>query len=150
MDKTLSALGDILLKGLPTFFLVVFLYFYMSRLFFKPLGRVLAERRAATEGARQRAEEALRKAEEKAAEYEAKLQAARAELYRQHEADRRKFSEALSKKIHSAREGANQQLAQARQRIASDVETAKQSLSSQSEAAAEQIVRAVLRKGPAI
>jgi F-type H+-transporting ATPase subunit b len=149
MDKTLIALGGILLKGLPTFFLVLFLYFYLSRMFFRPLGKVLAERRAATEGARQRAEEAVRKAEQKAAEYEAALQSARAELYKEQEADRRKASEALARQVHSARERANQQLAQARQQLASDVTAAKQSLATQSEAAAEQIVRLVLGRGTA-
>ncbi|MBI3695628.1 MAG: ATP synthase F0 subunit B [Acidobacteria bacterium] len=147
MDQTLSALGDILLKALPTFFLVVFLYVYLRKVFFHPLGTVLEARREATEGARQRAEEAFQKAEQKAAEYEAALQAARAELYREQEAEWRKALDSRAARVQQARVQAGEQLRQAREAIAADVDAAKKSLASQSDALADQIIHIVLEKG---
>ena len=35
MDQTLSALGGILLKALPTFFLMLLLFGYLQKLFFR-------------------------------------------------------------------------------------------------------------------
>ena len=52
MDATLHALGEILLKAVPTVLLVVVLHFYLKYVFFRPLKKVLAERYDATEGAR--------------------------------------------------------------------------------------------------
>lgn len=144
MDRTLSALGGILLQALPTFFLVMVLYLYLRRTFFRPLGKVLAERREATEGARWRAEEMLQKAEQKAAEYEAQLQAARAEIYRGIEAERHQAVEAQAARVKEARDQAGAQVREARARIAQDVAEAKQSLSAQAETLSEQIVRVVL------
>jgi F-type H+-transporting ATPase subunit b len=149
MDQTLSALSNILLQALPTFFLVVFLIFYLGRVFFRPLGQVLEKRREATEGARRRAEEMFQKAEQKAAEYEAALQAARGELYREQEAERQKSAEAHSARLREARAQAQSQLDQAKVEIARDTAAARQSLGAQAEAMAEQIVHRVLGKGAA-
>ena len=147
MDQTLSALGDILLKALPTFFLVVFLYIYLRKMFFQPLGAVLAARREATEGARRRAEETFQKAEQKAAEYRAALQAARTEIYRQQDAERKRAAEAHAARVKEARAQANAQLRQVRERIAADVEAAQKSLAAESDALAERIIQIVLQRG---
>ena len=40
MEETLRALGEILLKAVPTFVLVFLLYLYLSRMFFRPLEEV--------------------------------------------------------------------------------------------------------------
>ena len=144
MDQTLSALGEILLKALPTFFLVLLLYVYLRLTFFGPLGRVLAERRDATTGARQRAEELFQRAEQKAAECEARLQDARSEIYREHEAERQRALEARAARLREARVQADVQIREARGRIAQDLAAAKQSLGVQAEALSEQIVRVVL------
>lgn len=149
MGETLRALGDILLKALPTFFLVVVLYIYLRLVFFRPLASVLQTRRDRTAGARQRAEEALQRAEQKAAEYEAALQAARAEIYREEEAERQKALEAHAARVKDARAQAEVRLRQARERIGADVDNAKQSLAGQSDALAEQIIQIVLGKGVA-
>ena len=147
MDQVLSQLGEILLKALPTFFLVVFLYIYLRKMFFGPLGAVLAARRDATEGARRRADETFRSAEQKAAEYEAALQNARTEIYREQEAERKRAADAHTARIKEARAEANAQLQQARTRIAADAEDAKKSLAAQSDVLAERIIQLVLHKG---
>ena len=149
MEKTLQALGEILLKALPTFFLVVFLYVYLRKVFFGPLAKVLAARREATEGARGRADAAFRQAEQKAAEYESAIARARAEIHQQQEAERQKAMAAHAGRIREAREQAETRLRQARESIAAEAGEARQSLGAQSEALSEQIVRAVLETGAA-
>ncbi len=147
MEQTLSALGGILLKALPTFFLVIVLYVYLRLIFFRPLGNVLEARRKVTEGARQQAEETFRRAEQRAAEYEAALEAARTEIYREQEIERQKTLAAHAARIKDARARADQQVRQARQQIATDLDTAKNSLAAESDALAEQIIHIVLTKG---
>ncbi len=147
MDRTLSALGEILLLALPTFVLVVVLWIYLHKMFFGPLGKILEERRQATEGARQRGEEAFQEAERKTAQYEAALQAARAEIHREQQAERQKALEAQADRIREAREQAGAQLREAREQIAVEVASAQQSLSAQASLLADQILQAVLGKG---
>lgn len=149
MEQTLSALGGILLKALPTFLLVIFLYVYLRLVFFRPLGSVLAARRKATEGARQQAEESFRRAEQRAAEYETALQAARTEIYREQEVERQRALAAHAARVKEARARADQQLRQAREQIAADLDSAKNSLSAESDGLAEQIIQIVLSKGVA-
>ena len=83
MEATLNALGQILLKAMPTFVLVFLLYFYLKRMFFRPLEGVLRKRYEATEGARKLADESLAKAAAKAEEFEAAMRAARGEVYQE-------------------------------------------------------------------
>jgi F-type H+-transporting ATPase subunit b len=44
MEEILSQLGQLLLRAVPTFVLVVVLHFYLKYMFFKPLHKVLHER----------------------------------------------------------------------------------------------------------
>src|ERR1035438_2910876 len=81
MDKTLHDLGGIVLNGLPTFFLVLILAFFVKFLYLKPLEKVLDERFRLTEGARKAAEESLKNADSKVAEYQDALSKARSEIY---------------------------------------------------------------------
>ena len=64
----------------------------LDRFFFRPLTAVLKKREEETTGAMARAREQTAAAEEKARQYEAAFQAARQEVYRQREADRRSHS----------------------------------------------------------
>src|SRR5580704_16893077 len=80
MDKTLHDLGGIVLNGLPTFFLIIILAFFVKFLYLKPLEKVLAERFRLTEGARKAAEDSLKNADTKIAEYREALSRARGEI----------------------------------------------------------------------
>jgi F-type H+-transporting ATPase subunit b len=145
----LDQLGNILLKALPTFVLVVFLYVYLRRMFFRPLDEVLEKRREAGEGARRRAEELLRSAEQKNAQNEAALEAVRIEMHREREAERQKTVERNAARVKQARAQADAQVRQAREGIAAEVAAAKRTIESQSSLLAEQIIRQVLGKGAA-
>ena len=91
MEATLHALGGILLRAIPTLLLVILLHFYLKAMFFGPLKNVLKQRHEATKGAREAAEASAKRAADKTAEYEAALQRARAEMYKEQEEARRKW-----------------------------------------------------------
>ena len=90
MDATLHDLGGILLKAIPTLFLLLIVHLYLKWMFFGPMREVLDKRRASTEGARKSAEALLAKASEKAATLEAALRKARDEIYQEQEEARRR------------------------------------------------------------
>jgi F-type H+-transporting ATPase subunit b len=144
MDETLRQLGGILLRALPTFFLVVFLHFYLKHTFFKPLKKVLRERYDATEGARKLAEASLQKASRKAAEYEAALRSARGEIYKELEQMRRGLQDERAAAVRAARTEAEAAVAKAKVELGAEAENLKQNLQADSEALANQIVDKIL------
>jgi F-type H+-transporting ATPase subunit b len=149
MDATLHALGEILLKAVPTVLLVVVLHFYLKYVFFKPLKKVLDERYDATEGARKLAAESLEKAAAKTADYEAKLRAARAEVYQVQERLYKEMQERQAAQVAEARRNAEQMLRAAQAQIGLEAEQAKAALAAESDALAARIAEAVFRRSAA-
>jgi F-type H+-transporting ATPase subunit b len=148
MEATLKALGDILIKALPTLFLVLLLHFYLKRMFFKPLEKVLHARYEATEGARKQADLSLEKARVKSAEFEEALRAARSEIWREQEEARRKQRQEQLAAVAQARERVSQMVKEAQQQIAAEASTTRQNLIAESEALADQIVKGIVEGRP--
>ncbi|MGI8988351.1 MAG: hypothetical protein ACR2I2_02060 [Bryobacteraceae bacterium] len=144
MEATLHDLARILLNGLPTFFLMILLHFYLKFTFFRPMERTLAARFEATEGARKAADQSLKDADGRIGEYQDALRAARGEIYVEQEKLRKDLQEKLSAQVEEARSQADSRLAQARGEIEAEVSTARQALASQSDAIAEQIAQSIL------
>jgi F-type H+-transporting ATPase subunit b len=149
MEETIHALGGILLKAIPTFLLVILLHFFLKYSFFRPLERVLKARFEATEGARQRAEEMIAKAEARTAEYEAAMRAARAEVYQAQEQLHQRLEAERKAEVQAARASAEAAIRRAKVELAADVEQARQELERQSEVVAGQIADAVLGRSAA-
>jgi len=149
MDATLHQLGGILLRALPTFGLVVLLYFYLKLVYFKPMAKVLDKRYQLTEGARKLAEESLKNAARKTAEYEAAMRAARGEVYQAQEQLHRKLQEQEAAELAAARQRAEAAVQEAREQLARDVESARAGLESASDAIANQIAESILRRSAA-
>jgi F-type H+-transporting ATPase subunit b len=145
MDAILTALGGLLLRALPTFLLVVILHFYLKRIFFVPLDKVLEARRQATEGARATAQASLEKASERAAEYEAAVRSARGEIYREQEETRRKWRQEQAGALGESRRNASEMAKQARAQLAAEAAEAKRSLASESGRLAREIAESMLR-----
>ena len=103
MDVILHQLGELLLKAVPTFILVVLLHFYLKNVFFKPLEKVLHQRYEATDGARKLAEQSLERAAAKTAEYEAAMRSARAEVYQAQEQIHKRLQEQHAAQMAEAR-----------------------------------------------
>jgi F-type H+-transporting ATPase subunit b len=146
MDEVLRSLGGLLLQAIPTFLLVVALHFYLKRVFFRPMDRVLSARYSATEGARKLAEESLKKAAEKAAEYENSLRTARGEIFREQEEFRKKLREDQARATAEAKKHAEVMVKDAGRQLADDLEAAKRSLETHTESLAEGIVESVLHR----
>ena len=144
MDATLHALGDLIIQALPTFFIVLLLHFYLKQMFFKPMARLLAERDEATQGAKNKAVEALQRAGAMAASYEEQIRAARNEIYREQEEQRRKWRDEQSGQVSEARRAAEATVAQARAQLAAEAEAAKRSLAADTQSLADQITRTIL------
>lgn len=149
MDVILHQLGELLLKAIPTFLLVVLLSLYLKGVFFKPLEKILKQRYDATEGARKLAESSMERAAAKAHEYEAALRTARAEIYQAQALAHKDLQEKAAAQIGAARRQAEAAVEEAKQLIAEDAEAAKASLAAESEALANQIADSILRRSAA-
>ncbi len=146
MEATLQALGALLLKAIPTIVLLLVVFLYLKWMFFRPLEKVLAERRQATQGTRQRAVALLAKASEKAAAVEAELRAAREAVYQQQEEERRKWIAEQTEKVDQARQNAREVIQQARQQLEQDTAAAKRELAATAETLADQIAGRLLER----
>jgi F-type H+-transporting ATPase subunit b len=149
MDATLRALGEILLKAVPTFLLVLLLYAYLTRVFFRPLERVLQRRYEANEGARKLAEESQGKATAKMVEYEAAMRAARGEVYQELGKLRAQLQAERNAGLEAARKQAETQIAAAKTGLEREVAVLKQDLAGQSDLLATQITESILGRSAA-
>ena len=146
MEATLAALGAILLKAIPTFLLVVFLFLYLKSVFFKPMEKILKARFDATEGARLSAQESLKRAEAKAAEYEAALRAARVKMYAENEKARKQLQEERAAAIKQARTHSDAQIAAAKESLEAETALLRARLEGDADELSEAITTAVLRR----
>jgi len=109
-----------------------------------PLSEVLKQRRARTVGALEDAQKAIANAEQKAAEYEAKLRQARAEVYKQREARVKHWTAERDAALDEARKAAGQKVAHAKLALEGEAEQARRSIQSSVGELASQVARAVL------
>lgn len=149
MDATLHALGGILLKAVPTFLLVVLLHFYLKKMFFQPMEKVLHQRYLATEGARKLADQSLERAAARTTEYETALRAVRSEIYQAQEQLFKQVQERQTAELTAARKSAEALVHEAKAELARDVEAAKVTLARDSEQLAGQIADSILRRSAA-
>lgn len=133
-----------MLQGLPTFFLVLILVFFVKILYFNPLEKVLKERFTRTEGARKAAEESLKNADNKIAEYQESLSRARAEIYDKNARTLQALQTELSAKVQGIRTETEEKVAAAKDSIARQATEARANLEAQSELLAGQIADAIL------
>jgi F-type H+-transporting ATPase subunit b len=145
MDEILSQLGGLLLGSVPTIIFMGLLYPVYSRLLYKPLVRVLEERRNKTEGAVEKARADIAAAESRTAVYEQRLREARVSIVKYQEARRQQAIEARAAGTAKARARAQQQVEQARAAIERDKVAAQTNLQPEVARLAAQIIHAILR-----
>jgi F-type H+-transporting ATPase subunit b len=146
MDQTLHSLGNLLIEAVPTILFFIFLTIYLKAVFFKPMAKILEERRRATEGVRELAQKAFEAAEKKGTEFEHALQIARAQLHQEHESLRRRWSEEQAAQLAQARAEADKKIQEARREIGEEVERAQAQLNLQVESLSERITNSLLRR----
>lgn len=144
MEEILQQIGTLLLGATPTILLFVVLVLAYQILVQGPLSRVLAERRARTEGAIENAHKAIGVAETRAAEYAEKLRQARAEIFKMREARDKQRNADREAALDAARKVAGSRVSQARNEIDTEAEAAKQTIQGSAGELANQVVRAVL------
>jgi len=144
MDETLRQLGGLLLGSIPTVILLLLLYLAYSLLVHRPLARVLAERRAKTEGAVEKARADVATAEARTAEYEQRLREARTAVFKGQETRRQAALQARAAAVAQTRERAQHQIQQARAAIEQDKIAAQEGLQADSARLANEIIRRVL------
>ena len=149
MEETLRQIGGLLLGSIPTIICFLFLYVCYTFLVQKPLNRVLAERRARTTGAIEKAQKDIASAEARTAEYEQKLRDARLALFKSQEARRAKASQVRAAALDEARKRATEQIDRARTEIEKEKVAAKGSLESEAGRLASEIIRSVLEPATA-
>lgn len=145
MDETLRQLGGLLLGSVPTIIFFVILLVLYTFLVHKPLSRVLAERRARTQGAIEKARADIATAEARTAEYEQRLREARLAMFKAQEARRARAAHARSEAVADARKKAQAQVEQARVAIDNEKKTATSSLEAEAGKLASEIIRTVLQ-----
>ena len=144
MDETLKQIGELLLGSIPTIIFFLVLYGLYVALVHKPMGRILAERRARTEGAIEKARADVGTAEARTAEYEQRLRDARLALFKAQEARRARAAQARGEALAEARKLAQVQIEQSRMAIEADKKVAMKSLEAEVGRLAEEIIRTVL------
>src|SRR5260370_19361691 len=118
MQEIVLQLGELFLQAVPTVLIILACYLMMGPLFFKPLLKVMAEREARTAGARKAAQAAEAAAAEKVKQYQEALRQARALVYSEQEAARKKLLDERAAVLKEARNKEAAEVAAGRKRVA--------------------------------
>jgi F-type H+-transporting ATPase subunit b len=146
MESTLHDLGQLLLKAIPTLFLLLVVHFYLKAIFFRPMADVLAKRRAATEGLKESAEAMRGKAAEQTKSIEDQLRKAREGIYQEQEVARRGWTETQNAQLEEARKQGRELIHQARQQLDTEAAAAKGQLAATVDGLADQIANTLLER----
>lgn len=146
MESTLHALGQLLLKAIPTIFLLLVVHFYLKAMFFRPMADVLAKRRQATEGQREAAEAMRAKAAATTKSIEDQLRQAREAIYQEQEEARKRWLGDQSAQLDDARKKAHELIHQSGQQLEAESSAARNQLSGTTDALADQIAGALLER----
>jgi F-type H+-transporting ATPase subunit b len=123
---------------------VLILTVALDRLLLRPLTRVMSEREGAVRSARELAEASRLKAQNAAEELEARTRAARADLYRQMEENRRAALGSRAQVIAETRAEIERTVADAAARVSAQASAARAQLDREADAIAGTIVERVL------
>jgi len=146
--EIVNQLGELFLAAVPTVIIVFLFYLFMSWSFFKPMQRVLSERRKRAEGARVEAEASRVAAHEKLRSYNETVKKARVEIFAEQESKRRRTLEERQATINAARATAQSALQEAKKGIAADVQAARAELELSKDTLANDIAQAILAGRP--
>jgi F-type H+-transporting ATPase subunit b len=148
MQELAHQLGELFLQAVPTVLIVFLFYLFLRANFFRPLERVLEERRARTEGARRAAESAQAAAQEKERAHQEALRKAKAELYAEQEQARRRALDERAEVIRSTRARAGDDIRMAKAKIQAEAAAARKELEQATQVLAAEISRAILGRRP--
>ncbi len=146
--EIVNQLGELFLAAVPTVVIVFLFYLFMRWSFFKPMERVLSERRKLAEGARIEAEASRAATHEKQRFYADTVKKARTEVFAEQETQRRRILDERQATITTARATAQAALQEAKKGIEADVKTARAELERSKDSLANDIAEAILAGSP--
>jgi F-type H+-transporting ATPase subunit b len=144
MDQILNQLGELVLGSVPTMILFILLVTAYGLLVRRPLDRVLAERRARTSGAVERARAAIAKAESETTAYEEKLRAAKAEIFRARDQKLKQWNAEREAALAQIRQHTQERVRGARQEIEQSAHDARLQIVGLSDELSSRVLKAVL------
>jgi F0F1-type ATP synthase membrane subunit b/b' len=148
MQEIVHQLGELFLQAVPTVLIVLAFYVMLRALFFNPLLAVMVERDARTVGARKAAAAAEAAAAEKVKQYQEALKKARAQVYLEQEAARKKVLDERAALLKDARIKAAARVVEGKKHTAKELAAALLEIKSSVEQLAVDIARRVLQIGP--
>lgn len=128
-----------------TILYVVVLYVFMTHFFFKPIVKVLHERRRLIEGRIQAAQQSVAEADRKAGDYENALKAARAETFRRQELQREKALAERTELLSRTKTETEKTVQEARVRLLSEADAASKKLDTEVDSLARQLTTTLLQ-----
>jgi F-type H+-transporting ATPase subunit b len=144
MPDLVHQIGELFLRAVPVIIIVLLFYIIMRVVFFQPLLKVMAERDARTVGAQRAAQAAQAAAAEKVHQYEEALKQARAKVFAEQEADRKKLLDERVAVLKEARAKAGAEVNAAKERMAGEFASAKKEIENMAAQLAAEIARRVL------
>jgi F-type H+-transporting ATPase subunit b len=145
MTDLVHQIGELFLRAVPVALIVLIFYFILRALFFKPLLQVMAERDARTLGAQKAAEAAQAAAAEKIRQYQEALRQAKAKVYAEQEAERKKILDERAVFLKETRGKAAEEVNRAKENLAAQLAGAKNEIEGAVPELAAEIVRRVLQ-----
>lgn len=144
--EILHSLGQLFLGAVPTIIVVLLFYFFLRWAFFTPIQKAMAEREARIEGARKEAAAVEAAAKQEMDSYHEALRKARAEIYAEQEASRQAALDNRAKLLKAMRSRAQEEVAEAKKRIAGELEAARAQVEREAPVLAGEIVRIILER----
>jgi F-type H+-transporting ATPase subunit b len=145
MTDLVHQIGELFLRAVPVALIVLIFYFILRSFFFKPLLQVMAEREARTIGAQKAAEAAEAAAADKVKQYEDALRRAKAKVYAEQEAERKKLLDERANFLKDTRSKAMAEVNRAKEGVAGQLEAAKKEIQGNVPELAAEIARRVLQ-----
>jgi F-type H+-transporting ATPase subunit b len=144
MDELLRQLGDLALGAIPTMILFILLVLAYRFILFGRLVKTREERRERTAGAFEKSRQAIAQADVRTQEYEARLRAARAEIFRGREQRLQRLNADKESALSAARLAAQQQVESAQTALNAQAADARRQIEVSANQLAAQVLAAVL------
>ena len=148
MPDLVHQIGELFLRAVPVALIVLIFYLLLRSLFFRPILKVMAEREARTVGAQKAAETAQAAAWEKEKQYQEALKQAKARVYQDQEAERKKLLDERAAMLKETRTKATEEVGTAKQRVTREVAEAAKEIEASAVELAREIAGRVLRVPP--
>jgi len=148
MQEIVHQLGELFLQAVPTVLTVLAFYLILRSLFFRPLLQIMAERESRTVGAQKAAEAAQAAAAEKVKQYQDALRQARAQVYSEQDAARKKLLDERAALLKAARARAADEVKAAKERVAAELAAARRDVEATVAQLSAEIARRLLQTPP--